>query len=137
VVILATVFLTERLMKAAESHLFHGERIEIHYVGPGQRRTCLLLGRGNHPRTVRLGVWVQGNEIREGRRGIKFTDCLLPQSTQALLERTARAQERASGETIDGAELARAIAFIRTVKQRRRNGQFADCTQRAERKGTR
>jgi hypothetical protein len=134
---LATVFLTERLMKAADALLAAGAVIDVHYVGPGKRRTCLLVGRGQKPNTVRLAVWSSEGEIKEGRRGIKFTDCLLPQSTQALLERTARAQERASGETPDSAELARALAFIRDVKQRRRNGQFADVTRRAERKGTR
>lgn len=134
---MSTVFMTDRLMRAADALLQHGAVIEVNYVGPGVRRRCLLVGRGERAGLVRLAVWTALNEIKEGRHGVKFTDCLLPAETVELLEKTARVQDRESGTT-DCTEYARALAFTaRARQQRRRNGQFADGTHRAEAKGVR
>lgn len=132
---MATVFMTERLMRAADALLQHGQVIDVVYVGPGVRRTCMLVGRGERANTVKLAIWISSNEIKEGHHGVKFTDCLIPQRTQELLERAARVQDREEGR-VDCTELARALAWIGSV-QRRRNGQFADVTHRAEPKAIR
>lgn len=131
---MATTFLTERLMRAADALLHHGhEVIEVRYVGVGKWRNAKLLGRGATPGTVRLGVWCEGGEIREGSHPIRFCDCLLLPEAEVMLEKTARVQARASGTT-DCTELARAMQFISRV-QRGRDGRFADVTHRAERAG--
>ena len=128
---MATTFLTERLMRAADALLQHGECIEVRYVGLGQWRTVRLLGRGPEANTVRLGIWCEGGEIREGRHPIRFIDCLLLPETERRLAAVAREQDPRP-------ELERAIEFAtRARRQRRRNGQFADCTHRAEPRGVR
>jgi hypothetical protein len=128
---MATTFLTERLLKAAEVLLFHGEIVEICYVGPGKRRSCMLVGRAKTAGYVRLAIWVTANEIQEGRHGVKYTDCLLPVETAVRLEQLAREQEPQPSR-----ELARKMEFIaRARRQRTRNGRYADGVHGCERAG--
>ncbi len=130
---MATKFLDERLVKAADALLQHGERVQVRYCGVGEWRDCLLLGRGDKPGTVRLAIWCAAGEIsKEANRPIVYTDVLLPLETQVRLEQVAREQDPPRTE-----EMARTLAFIGSSRQRRRSGQFADVTHRAEPKGCR
>ena len=129
---MATTFLTERLMRAVDTLLVHGERVEVAYVGAGARRNAMILGRGAEAGTVRLGVWCESGEIREASRPIRFTDCVLPDATERRLI------EIVSHQAPIGVELERAMRFIESARyQRTRDGRFADGTHRAEPRGTR
>ena len=126
---MATVFMSERLLKAAVALAAQGERVEVGYVGYGNWVDCFFIGAGSKTGTVRLAIWCSAGEIlREGSRPIRFFDCLVPVVTLARLEMVARAQEAASPS------MAAAREFIGRA-QRTRDGRFADCTHRAEKAG--
>lgn len=134
---MATVFLTEKTMRAADALLQHGEMIEVRYTGLGQWRNAIILGRGENPGTVRLGIWcsegeivIAGKRVKKGRRPIKFTECLLLPESEARLLAVAREQDPRP-------EIQRALAFTRSARQRKRNGQFADGTHQADPRSTR
>jgi hypothetical protein len=147
---MATLFLTDRFMRAAEAILAQGEHIEVVYCGPGERQTLRLAGRGPEPKTAQLSLWAL-HTVVEGMEAVKFTDVLLPAKAAQRLEMVAREQETvwrvdpATGRKYAAMaplepktpEMARALEFAAAARQRTRDGRFADCTHRAEPAGVR
>jgi hypothetical protein len=118
---MTTTFLSERLMKAAETLIHHGQQVEVYDMTRWQK--CLLLGAGEAPRTVRVGVWCESGEFEAG---LSFADCRIPADTLLRLEEIASEQQP---------ERARADAFIARARQRGRDGRYSDGLHGAERAG--
>jgi len=114
------IFLDERLMRAADAALQHGEVIEVRFARLGRReRTYRVLGRGPLPGTVRLGIWCGRGELGVSRRGeITLDQCRLPLEMAIRLEMLAREQK-----PVDSVERLRTSIFIEIVQARRHDMQ--------------
>lgn len=107
--------LDSRLMKAADALIHHGEVLEVVYIGPGVRRVCRLLGRGEREDTVRLGIWSLTTGIRIANRDVAFRECEPLRHTLHRLETVARFQESSPEQQEE--ERLRAQAFIEAVQR--------------------
>ena len=94
--------LNERLMRAAEALIQHGEMVPVTYAGREVERECRLLGRGVGSGTVQLAVWTQFGR-RVGGRDVRFDEVRLPVATANRLCQVAFEQERVCADEVPSA----------------------------------
>ena len=87
------IALTDRLMRAADALLHHGEYISCDWVrGDGLMTECRLVGRGHNSQTVILQRWCDAKRSAP----VPFASVVITQETAARLESIAVAQDEAA-----------------------------------------
>ena len=103
------IALTERLMRAAEAVMYHGEHVEVLFAGNQEPRLCRLLRRGRRRDTVQLAIWTEHGR-RVADRDVRFDEVLLPPATAIRLHQVAFEQDQLCFDDLPADSVASAVA---------------------------